>query len=296
MGMVWLARQVCVWAVFCFVWGSQSAYAASLFGIDFNADGKLLSIDSTTGNGTIVGLTNQTFKGLSYDPGRQTLLAVDDNGYLFRIDPATANVDLVGRINNIVGEVTSLFVNNLAYIPSRNALFTELDRKLIKIDPDTAFAEVIAETGVIDASIAFTYDPSRDVIYSFVTQNNQDRILAVNPDTAETSVVVDVNFTGPVPGSSGVFTSNSEISIQGLAYDPVSGTLFAAERVSDQLVTIDLNTGEARAIGPLGFPSVSSLTIGPSPVPLPPAVLLFGGALGSLAVLSALRRRRNRAS
>ena len=43
--------------------------------------------------------------------------------------------------------------------------------------------------------------------------------------------------------------------------DALSGTLYGSDVASDQLITIDVLTGQGTAVGPLGFPDVEGLTI-----------------------------------
>jgi hypothetical protein len=50
----------------------------------------------------------------------------------------------------------------------------------------------------------------------------------------------------------------------GLAFDPVAGTLFGASSASDQLLRIDLELGAATPVGPLGYDQVHALAFDPN--------------------------------
>ena len=48
--------------------------------------------------------------------------------------------------------------------------------------------------------------------------------------------------------------------MQGLAFDELTGTLYGSDANTDQLITINVLTGQGTAVGPLGFPDVEGLT------------------------------------
>jgi hypothetical protein len=81
--------------------------------------------------------------------------------------------------------------------------------------------------------------------------------------------------------------------LAGLAYDPTSGIMYLAEGPpgtpsASSLYTVDINTGAATLIGPMGVNSISGLAI---LVPEPTSATLIVLAVGGFVI--GQRPRRN---
>jgi hypothetical protein len=106
------------------------------------------------------------------------------------------------------------------------------------------------------------------VAYLFQRQgglwSETDRLEASNGQAGAafgTAVAVDGN-TG-VAGAPGLDLGFHVGAVRGLAADPNSGAVYAADN-ADQLVSLDTSTGVGTPIGPLGFAGVVSLAFDPS--------------------------------
>ena len=88
------------------------------------------------------------------------------------------------------------------------------------------------------------YDPLADVLYG---ASDADELLLIDPATGGATSVGPFGFT----------------SVQDLAFDPDTGTLYGVDGVTDQLITIDEATGAGVAVGPLGLNGAGGLAFDP---------------------------------
>lgn len=123
--------------------------------------------------------------------------------------------------------------------------YNNLNPQLVAIDTTTgqghAFAPIDPDYWIIKS---LAYDLNHDILYA-VFPGSDDQLFKINPHNGEIESIghLQEGFN----------------SISGLAYDTKRNILYGKDRGEDQLVSIDVNTGLATAIGPTGIPRLSSL-------------------------------------
>lgn len=121
----------------------------------------------------------------------------------------------------------------------------------------SAFRTILAVTGALVGIIL----PHLATAQSF-------DIFVIDPDTDELILLEPVQGAGVNRSIIGPVGFNQ---IMGLTYDPVRDVLFGADQASGQLVSIDQETGQGTAIGPIGLTNdrggigfeIDDLTFGP---------------------------------
>ena len=88
--------------------------------------------------------------------------------------------------------------------------------------------------------------------------------VAICGDTAAVGVRRDNHSGFSNPGSAVVFERDQAGPVEGLAFDPGTGTLYGVEVSSDELVAIDLVTANATRLGAVGFGRVRALAFDPN--------------------------------
>jgi len=263
--------------------GGEARADFMLIGNDFL--GNLFDVNQATG-----AVTNPRSTGISAFIG----LTVSPSGTLYTISPAGST-------------------------PAGNALFT--------INPATGASSLVGSTGlsnILEGDLAF--DRTAGVIYGVYNSagTNNEQLFRVNPATGAATVV------GTIPGandpsalafdsSGNLFeldtqinsTNNSTLSrldkntgavlstvtlsaklgaIAGLAFDPTTGTLYAASgNFVSNLYTVNTTTGALTLVGPTtgspnGLAGLAFLPTGTTTaVPEPPGLALLGVGAAGLA-------------
>jgi cysteine-rich repeat protein len=245
---------------------------STLYGIDLVGP-VLITIDTTTGEGTFGGVIGFQAFPLAFDPNSDTLYSVTSDDDLISINPGTGAGTVVGA-TGIPGYLP------LAFDPNTDTLFANDQSQLFTINTATGAGTAVGPLGLFVGAMAF--DAGNDTLYGF---GDYEQVVTINPATGAVTVVapwglssviglaVDQN-TGTLYGT----TENDQLitieaatgdgtavgllgfsSVQGLAFDPNSNTLYGSDISTDQLITIDPATGVGTAVGPLGFLFVSGL-------------------------------------
>jgi hypothetical protein len=262
---------------------ATTSRADQLYGITFS--NQLITINPTTGAGTLVGnLDSQMFGyGLAVQNGK--LYTYDQNAEVIRqLDPNTAHTLAtisIGNTSGFVGEGDLAFRSDgTGFLSTAGSPGVSLFS--FNISNNTS-SKISAEQFLFDG-LAFN---SSDVLYGLSQAQSGDgtsKLYTLDQTTGAKTLV----------GALNVPSATNEI-LGGLTFDS-GGTLYG--ELSDgsstsTLVTIDPATGQATTIGNIaGFGNVSGIAFLPSAVtaaPEPSTLVLTGIGLVSLSLA---RRRR----
>ena len=241
------------------------AKADFMYAITFNNE--FLSINTSTGAGTLIGYTDSTMNGFGLgDRGTNIYTFDQEADRIVQLNPATggtlATIDI--GTGDIVGEGGIAFRSDgIGFLCSSAGSTGQLWSFDITVPSSTA----ITSYGGLNPSMDGLDFNGSDVLYG-ISQTSAN-LFTINQTTGATTVV----------GATG-FTSSSGLS--GLTYTS-DGTLYGV--INNALYTINTSTGAATLVGAIGFNNVSGLT---AVVPVPGAVLL--GILGLSAVGIKLRK------
>jgi len=207
----------------------------ALFGSIWANDGTdlLVTIDPATGESTLVddfGLSE--IECMTFDPDAQKILAIEgDTDQLI-------SYELPGGPVSSVGPVGFEYVYGITLDRHTDTLYAVSDSdagEVLIIDQTTGAATPTTKlTGYPRAGLA--YDLTTDTLYG----------IGGDPDTLFT-VDLDAGSTTTIGGLGSKW-------IDGLAYDPNAGTLYATQTgYNDFLLSINSATGAVTTIGPLGL-------------------------------------------
>lgn len=168
-------------------------------------------------------------RGLAYHPGLGKLYGV--GGFppeLIQIDPTTG----IGRS---IAPVSVPDMQSLAFDPNASILYT-VDRgtaTLYRIDITTGAATMIGSSGSLGsgAVYALEFDPVSNTLYAYDSHRS----------------IVRINTTDGTSTSIGATIHN----IEGIAFDPTTGHLYAASTSDQYLYRISPQTGAAARVGPI---------------------------------------------
>lgn len=279
--MFWLS--VCASDAHC-----QALFGVSNTGTFNNVTSNLVTIDPATGTATIVGEIGSgvgfSTTGLAYDPLTETLFG-NVGRELFSIDPNTGNATTLGLVE--LNSNLSFQLDRLVFDTSTDTLLgfdsNPGASNLVVIDPGNLstdpFATAIGPTGFGNIE-GLTFDES-GTLFGI---NSGNELITIDPSTG----------TGTLVGTTSIN------SLEGLAFDPLSGNLLSTNNpfgIPGQLISIDPATGFATPIGPTGTGDSPALTfVSPAvvtvPEPTSAVALLFLGGL----VVTARRKRANKPS
>jgi hypothetical protein len=220
--------------------GQVDAQLHTLYGVD-SVTHQLIGINAQTGESTAIGPTGTTapIVDLAIDPATNVIYGTD-GAQLFTFSRSTGEATLIGSIS-LTGGSTNLDVEALAV--AGNTLFgiAGTPGRLISINPVTLQATVIGSSAIPTPVMGMV---SRDAttLYVMTSPNVLYQVAAVSGVATAARPI-----TGPV-------------AVAGLAFDPTTNTLFSLEAHSDLLI-INLWTGVAKLMGPIGFEGV--LALGP---------------------------------
>jgi len=207
-----------------------------------SGSGELVSIDLTTGAGTLIGTLPETMTEGAYDTVNNRLYAQGSNGsfILYEIDPSNgaeiSSVATTGAYNGME------FVGNTLY--ATMILGSGAPSELVTVDPATGVATVIGLTGYGPISgLAYS-----GTMYGMVAGNDADAGSLVTIDMA-TGVATMVGPTG--------FDKVGSIEFGN------DGNLYGGLTSNDSsqpngLILIDTSTGAGTVVGSTGY-SISGL-------------------------------------
>jgi len=193
----------------------------------------LLTIDTADGTPTEVGtLSDYIDGGLTFDTVNGKLLSTGEDpesgssaSRLVSIDPQT--LELTYWPNPLIVNLNQIWA--LALDPNTQCLFAADTWKhiFLEIDRDTGVAGRIGQWGYPDVD-ALTYDPANDVLYAV------DFHLLIRID-AESRRVTEIGSIAQ--------------KVRGLAFDPITRTLFGSAINPSELLIIDQNTAGVTVVG-----------------------------------------------
>lgn len=266
------------------VWALGAALALSLvgpakavqtlYGINSTAtdgSGFLFTIDTNTGASTLVGPLSSSMGAFGLGIRDNKLYTYDQiaNPQVIRqLDPLTgatvntinigtpqliAEGDLTFRSSDGIGFLTSVFGPNSVVAP------------LYSFDITVPSYTYIGSMGIFMDGLEYW----NGTLYG-LSQNYTDppkKLYTINPTNAALTLIGSTGVSGPMVGD--------------LAFR-ADGTLFAS--MDSNLYTLDVNTGAATLIGPIGYQYVTGLAfLDSNPIPTPGALLLLGSGLSVLA-------------
>lgn len=261
--------------------GPVAVRANHIYGITF-FDNQLISIDSTTGAGTLIGSLGETVSGYGLAFRGSTLYTFDPNTDGLRsinISTGAAGGSMDIGVGDLTGEGDLAFrADGMGFLSSALAPDFSPSNELFMFDAELGTSALVGNTAVPLDGMVFV----GNTLYA-IGQEAEAKLYTVDQSTAALTEV----------GSLGI-PKNSPFGALTLGAD---GNLYAA--IDERLFTIDQVTGAAAIIDPnvldIGYASVSGLAVAGAfqPVPEPSTYGLAGVAL--LAVVGIVRRvRRNR--
>jgi hypothetical protein len=264
-----------VGALFAVALGATPAQAAPiLYGVTFG--NQLITIDTTTGAGTLVGnLTEANMFPLGLGVVNGRLYTFDQSADLLKeLNPATAAT--ISSINlgfgtDIVGEGGLDFRSDgVGFLNSTGGNTSTI----FQFTTTAGSGTTVGTTGGVAGLDGLAFN-SADVLYG-LGQDPQNNLYTVNQTTGALTLI----------GATGVSGSSA---IGGL--DFLGSTLFGV--INSSLYTINTSTGAATLIGSTGFnvSGIAFLDTQPNVIPEPASLILMGSGLLGLAA----RRRRRRA-
>ena len=154
------------------------------------------------------------------------------------------NLDLSTGKTTFVGELVTE-VSDIAFIGSQMYGLDLTDSgkttMLVTIDPATGDASVIGDIGFTVVGLA--YNPARDTLYASTAKE----LIAIDLTTGKGTVAVDLK-SGDRNCGEVVFDGSGNAYISLIGYDR-----------KKMLATCNLDTGDVRIIGDIGFPGLASL-------------------------------------
>jgi len=156
-----------------------------------------------------------------------------DGDNLYLINKTTGSANLIGSLGLPDDKIGALAFdsNGTLYGMGRG-----IDAKLYTINPATGAATDVGSTGLFIFEGGLAFDASGQ-LFGVDTGNSSDaKLFTLNTTTGAATIV------GPTPGESR--------DLNGLAYD--DNTLYAIDRLSNSLGTVNPQTGSYTAIGNLG--------------------------------------------
>ena len=246
--------------------GSVSARAENLYGLTF-FDNQLISVDTTTGAGTLIGSLGATVSGYGLSFKGSTLYTFDSNTDQLRsinLSSGAVGSGINIGVGNLTGEGDLAFrADGVGFLSSALAPDFSPTNELFMFDSTLGTSALIGNTAVPLDGMVFV----GNTLYA-IGQEAEATLYTVNQSTAALTAV----------GSLGI-AKNSPFGALTLGAD---GKLYAA--IDDRLFSINQMTGAASWVDAnvldTGYASVSGLAAsGFQPVPEPSTYGLAGTVL-----------------
>lgn len=188
--------------------------------------------------------------------------AVSDAGDHFGlVDLDTGAFHLVGQLRSADGLTIFTDVENLAIDPATGAIYGVDGGTLLTIDPATAIATVIGDTGLTDVD-ALTFNPAGELFaVDAVPTTNPGELFQIDKTTATATRLTALLM--PVPDEL-VAMGAIDPQLDGIAFDP-TGRLIAAYSSYGSMsfiVEVELATGQILNIGAAGVDDIEDLAVG----------------------------------
>lgn len=217
--------------------------AGNLFGTvgGGGAPNDFVSVDKATGAATVIGATGSSaLTGISYfpeiEPGSEGIAyattGLNDGGRLLRIDTQSGVATLIGTLPGVD------LMSALAF-RSDGALFGSegFSSNFYRVSGDGGGAEHIGTPGIEYRGLAF---------------DENDNLFGV--DIVNALYRVDVSN-----GAGQLIDTISVVGLSGLAFDPITGALFACSINPGMLFTIDTTDASTNQIGAIGHIRMTDL-------------------------------------
>jgi choice-of-anchor B domain-containing protein len=207
--------------------------------------GSLISINSTSGAGTLIGPTNIIGPGFGA-PGIAAV-AINSDGNIFVSDIAqNSNIYRIDAASGTPIHITStgLFVlRDICFDRDDNLYAVDANGNLYTVNISTGVSNLIGSTGVGIRGLAF--DPTNGSLWA---SDNADNIYTIDLSSARSTLI----------GNTELDNGTTDI-----CFDQI-GNLYGAIGASNEkntLISINKSDGSGTEIGPIGFTAVAGLDI-----------------------------------
>jgi len=209
--------------------------------------GRLLTIDTATGAGTLVGSTGlAAIPGLAINTQGEVFGADQLTGDLYRIDAATGQSGFAASTGLFALQALAFDANGVLYGVDFSQ--SDFNSRLYTINTASGATTLIGIAGDFFTGIAF--DPTDGTLWGSTGgaggPNIADAIYTIDPTTGEATFVGTTGLGGPTP--------DIQFDADGNMYGVKGGGLN-----ENRLIAIDKTTGAGTVIGPIGFASVSGM-------------------------------------
>lgn len=228
----------------------ETCYAITGAGV---GSGELLTIEPTTGAGTLIADTGLFVSALAIDPDGNIYVATAFFGDLYRVDAVTGQTVFVASTGL---ELSAMTFDAAGTLYGDDAIGSD-NANLVTIDPSTGGSVVIGEIGVRFGDLAF--DPTTGILYGSPCGQCGNDLYTVDTATGAATLVGATGLGAPI----------------GAIHFDDTGDLFgtsAGGQGPNDLVAIDKDTGLASVIGATGFTGITGMDMLVAPCPADIAV------------------------
>ena len=237
---------------------SGNAAATGLVYVSTDQVNNFGTVNTSTGAFGAVDTISPFTQGLAYNPRLGQFYSIDKNNQL--------SLYSFGGVQTVIGTVSAAgTINGLAYDFRTNTLYgiIQSSGQLVRISLSTLTASAIGAAGGGTVG-GIDFDPFNNVLYG-IDDAGGSKLITINPDTGARTVI----------GALGAGITDCN----GLAYYPVTETLYTINAANDTLYTVNKSTGAATAVGSTGgifgsgFGMAAAYGPGPASTPQPQTLL-----------------------